>query len=100
VLTGNYTFRTAWPDTGVYPRAPARGRLGTLAASGNHEYGVCIAGTEATERGPELVENSQMLAAALAPEIGYDKASNISKKADLLAFSVERGVKVWPTTWR
>ena len=41
----------------------------------------CVAGIEATERGPELVENGLMLATALAPEIGYDKAAEISKKA-------------------
>ena len=41
----------------------------------------CIAGIQATERGPELVENGLMLATGLAPEIGYDKAAEISKKA-------------------
>jgi fumarate hydratase, class II len=41
----------------------------------------CIVGIQATERGPELVENGLMLATALAPEIGYDKAAEISKKA-------------------
>ncbi|HSL01697.1 MAG TPA: class II fumarate hydratase [Rubrobacteraceae bacterium] len=40
-----------------------------------------IVGLEATERGPELVENGLMLATALAPEIGYDKAAEISKTA-------------------
>jgi fumarate hydratase class II len=40
-----------------------------------------IAGLEATERGPELVENGLMLATALAPEVGYDKAAEISKEA-------------------
>ena len=41
----------------------------------------CVAGIQATERGPELVENGLMLATALAPEVGYDKAAEISKKA-------------------
>ena len=41
----------------------------------------CIIGIQATERGPELVENGLMLATALAPEVGYDKAAEISKKA-------------------
>jgi fumarate hydratase class II len=41
----------------------------------------CVAGIEATERGPELVEKGLMLATALAPEIGYDKAAEISKEA-------------------
>ena len=40
-----------------------------------------VAGLEATERGPELVENGLMLATALAPEVGYDKAAEISKEA-------------------
>jgi len=41
----------------------------------------CVAGIQATERGPELVENGLMLATALAPEIGYDRAAEISKEA-------------------
>jgi fumarate hydratase class II len=36
---------------------------------------------QATERGPELVEKGLMLATALAPEIGYDRAAEISKEA-------------------
>ena len=39
----------------------------------------CVAGIEATERGPELVEQGLMLATALAPVVGYDKAAEISK---------------------
>jgi fumarate hydratase, class II len=41
----------------------------------------CVVGIKATERGPELVERGLMLATALAPEIGYDKAAEISKEA-------------------
>jgi fumarate hydratase, class II len=41
----------------------------------------CVSGIEATERGPELVEQGLMLATALAPVVGYDKAANISKEA-------------------
>jgi fumarate hydratase, class II len=41
----------------------------------------CVAGIQATERASELVENSLMLATALAPEVGYDKATDISKEA-------------------
>jgi fumarate hydratase class II len=41
----------------------------------------CVTGIEATERGPELVEQGLMLATALAPVIGYDKAAEISKAA-------------------
>ena len=41
----------------------------------------CVSGIEATERGPELVEQGLMLATALAPVIGYDRAAEISKAA-------------------
>src|SRR5215213_4695243 len=41
----------------------------------------CVVGIQATERGPELVEQGLMLATALAPEIGYDSAAEISKEA-------------------
>jgi fumarate hydratase class II len=40
-----------------------------------------VVGIQATERGPELVETGLMLATALAPEIGYDRAAEISKEA-------------------
>jgi fumarate hydratase, class II len=41
----------------------------------------CVVGIHATERGPQLVEKGLMLATALAPEIGYDRAAEISKEA-------------------
>ena len=41
----------------------------------------CVVGIQATERGPELVEQGLMLATALAPVVGYDKAAEISKAA-------------------
>ena len=40
-----------------------------------------VVGLEATERGPALVEQGLMLATALAPVVGYDKAAEISKEA-------------------
>jgi fumarate hydratase class II len=40
-----------------------------------------VVGIRATERGPDLVEKGLMLATALAPEIGYDRAADISKEA-------------------
>jgi len=40
-----------------------------------------VVSIQATERGPELVEKGLMLATALAPEIGYDRAAEISKEA-------------------
>ncbi|HET6662364.1 MAG TPA: aspartate ammonia-lyase, partial [Rubrobacter sp.] len=41
----------------------------------------CVSGLLATDRGPELVEQGLMLATALAPVVGYDKAAEISKQA-------------------
>jgi fumarate hydratase, class II len=41
----------------------------------------CVAGLRATDRGPALVEQGLMLATALAPRVGYDKAAEISKEA-------------------
>ena len=41
----------------------------------------CVVGMEATDRGPALVEQGLMLATALAPEVGYDKAAEIAKQA-------------------
>src|ERR671910_616625 len=41
----------------------------------------CVSGLQATDRGPELVEQGLMLATALAPVVGYDKAAEISKQA-------------------
>jgi fumarate hydratase, class II len=40
-----------------------------------------VVGLEATDRGPALVEQGLMLATALAPVVGYDKAAEISKEA-------------------
>jgi fumarate hydratase class II len=41
----------------------------------------CVDGIKATTRGPELVERGLMLATALAPVIGYEKAAEIAKEA-------------------
>lgn len=41
----------------------------------------CLAGTEATERGPELVEQSLMQVTALVPEIGYERSAGLAKQA-------------------
>ena len=42
----------------------------------------CIDGIKATTRGPELVEKGLMLATALVPAIGYEKAAAIAKEAE------------------
>jgi fumarate hydratase class II len=52
-----------------------------LANTADNFTDQCVAGLEATDRGPALVEQGLMLATALAPEVGYDKAADISKKA-------------------
>jgi fumarate hydratase class II len=41
----------------------------------------CVEGLQATERGPELVEQGLMLATAFAPVIGYDEAAKMAKEA-------------------
>ena len=43
----------------------------------------CISDIAATNIGPDLVEQGLMLATALSPVIGYDKAADIAKTASL-----------------
>ncbi|WP_119066337.1 class II fumarate hydratase [Rubrobacter indicoceani] len=52
-----------------------------LASTANNLTDQCIAGLEATDRGPTLVEQGLMLATSLAPEIGYDTAAALAKEA-------------------
>src|SRR5256714_15653138 len=49
------------------------------AATGNFSER-CVEGLQATDRGPELVERSPMLATALNPVIGYDEAGKLAKE--------------------
>ncbi len=55
--------------------------ISLLAATADNFTDQCIIGLTPTDRGPEIVEQGLMLATALAPEVGYDKAAEISKKA-------------------
>ncbi len=55
--------------------------IALLAASARNFRVRCIEGLQATERGPELVERSPMLATALNPVIGYDEAAKIAKES-------------------
>jgi fumarate hydratase class II len=55
--------------------------LELLANAAENFTNQSVVGIQATERGPELVETGLMLATALAPEIGYDRAAEISKEA-------------------
>jgi fumarate hydratase class II len=52
-----------------------------LAAACKNLATQCIDGIKATPRGPELVEKGLMLATALVPAIGYEKAAEIAKEA-------------------
>ncbi len=52
-----------------------------LAASARNFSSRAVEGLQATERGPELVERSPMLATALNPVIGYDEAAKIAKES-------------------
>jgi fumarate hydratase class II len=52
-----------------------------LASTADNFTDQLVVGLQATERGPALVEQGLMLATALAPEIGYDKAADLSKEA-------------------
>jgi fumarate hydratase class II len=52
-----------------------------LAASARNLSERCVEGLSATDRGPELVERSPMLATALNPVIGYDEAAKIAKES-------------------
>ena len=58
----------------------------------------CLAGTEATSQGPDLVERSLMQVTALVPEIGYERSAALAKKAHkegktLREVAVEDGVE-------
>ncbi len=74
---GNFELNTMLPLI-AYNLLQSIDLLGSAAANLADQT---VAGLEATERGPELVENGLMLATALAPEVGYDKAAEISKEA-------------------
>jgi fumarate hydratase class II len=52
-----------------------------LATTADNFTDQLVVGLQATDRGPALVEQGLMLATALAPEIGYDKAADLSKEA-------------------
>jgi fumarate hydratase class II len=52
-----------------------------LAASARNFSERCVEGLQATDRGPELVERSPMLATALSPVLGYDEAGKLAKES-------------------
>jgi fumarate hydratase class II len=54
----------------------------SLLAAGTRNFTEqCVKGLRATSKGPEMVEKGLMLATALAPIIGYDKAAEVAKEA-------------------
>src|SRR2546425_1634113 len=55
--------------------------LTLLAAAARNFSERCVEGLQATDRGPELVERSPMLATALNPVIGYDEAAKLAKES-------------------
>jgi fumarate hydratase class II len=71
--------------------------VGLLAAAADNFSRRCVEGLEATERGPQLVEQGLMLATALAPVIGYDAAATLAKDAlrsgrTIRELALERGL--------
>jgi len=55
--------------------------IAILASASTNLAGQCISGLRATRAGPDAVERGLMLATALAPVVGYDKAAEIAKTA-------------------
>jgi fumarate hydratase, class II len=53
----------------------------------------CVEGLQATDRGPELVERSPMLATALTPLIGYDESAKIAKESIRTGKSIRQLVR-------
>jgi fumarate hydratase class II len=63
----------------------------TLLAAATRNFSErCIEGLQATDRGPELVERSPMLATALNPAIGYDEASKLAKESMRTGHSIRQ----------
>jgi fumarate hydratase class II len=71
--------------------------IALLGAAADNFSARTIEGLEATERGPQLVEQGLMLATALAPVIGYDEAAKLAKEAlrsgrTIRELALERGI--------
>jgi fumarate hydratase class II len=71
--------------------------IALLAAATRNFSARCVEGLEATERGPQLVEQGLMLATALAPVLGYDEAARLAKEAfrsgrTIRELALERGM--------
>ena len=55
--------------------------IALLATTAQNFADQCVAGLEATDVGPGMVERGLMLGTALSPAIGYDRAAQIAKEA-------------------
>ncbi len=71
--------------------------ISLLAAAAENLSVRLVEGLQATERGPQLVEQGLMLATALAPVIGYDDAAKLAKEAlksgrTIRELALERGM--------
>ncbi len=63
----------------------------TLLAAATRNFSErCVEGLQATDRGPELVERSPMLATALNPVIGYDEAAKLAKESMRTGHSIRQ----------
>ena len=55
--------------------------ISLLSAASANFAEQCVSGIKATDHGPQMVSKGLMLATALAPIVGYDKAAAIAKEA-------------------
>lgn len=73
-LSGNFELNVMQP-VAAYNLLQS---INLLAAVSDNFARKCIDGIKATNKGPEMVEKGLALCTALVPEIGYDKAAEIS----------------------
>jgi fumarate hydratase class II len=71
--------------------------ISLLSAAAENLSARLVEGLQATDRGPQLVEQGLMLATALAPVIGYDDAAKLAKEAlasgrTIRELALERGM--------
>jgi fumarate hydratase, class II len=74
---GNFELNTMMPVTAHNLLES----IGLLAAASSNFAEACIAGLQATSKGPDMVEQGLAIVTGLAPVLGYDRAAAIAKKA-------------------
>ena len=62
--------------------------IGLLSSACHNFADQCVAGLDATDVGPSMVEKGIMLGTALAPAIGYDQATQIAKEASAMGATI------------